>query len=356
MRVLIVKVSSLGDVIHTLPAITDAKRANRDLVFDWVVEEKFTEIPAWHPAVESVIPVAIRRWRRNWIKTFINSDVGRFRKQLQNVDYDLVIDAQGLIKSGIVSRMSKGLTIGLSSRTIKEPLATIFYNKVYSVSWSEHAVDRIRELFSRIFKYEYDKSHVDYGLEFKRIGIKENEPKEKQLVFLHGTTWKTKHWPDQYWRQLGLIATEAGYKVLLPWGDESEKARATFIAGDNKAIDILPRQSLTGLAMHIARSAGVIAVDTGLGHLAAALSTPTLSLYGPTDPGLSGTFGASQIHLKSKFDCAPCMKKTCAYSGPEISGDYDGNSFPVFPACFSRQTPEIVWQKFKQLIDDSGVS
>ena len=144
MRVLIVKISSLGDIIHTLPAVTDAHNAYANLTFDWVVEENFVEVPSWHPAVEKVIPVAMRRWRRNPVQTYLNHEFRAFKRALQGVHYDLVIDAQGLIKSGFISRLSRGLTIGLSNRTIREPLATLFYNKVYSVPWTEHAVDRIR--------------------------------------------------------------------------------------------------------------------------------------------------------------------------------------------------------------------
>ena len=103
MRVLIVKVSSLGDIIHTLPAVTDAHRAHRGLSFDWVVEENFVDVPSWHPAVDRVIPVAIRRWRRILWRTALNREVRAFKKTLQTERYDLVIDAQGLIKSGIIS-------------------------------------------------------------------------------------------------------------------------------------------------------------------------------------------------------------------------------------------------------------
>jgi heptosyltransferase-1 len=354
LRVLIVKVSSLGDVIHTLPAVTDAMHANKDLTFDWVVEENFTEIPSWHPAVKNVIPVAIRRWRKNWFKTYFRGEIGQFKKQLQSVHYDLVIDAQGLIKSGIVSRLSKGLTIGLSNRTIKEPMATLFYNKVYSVPWSEHAVERIRVLFSSALKYKYDKQEVDYGLDYGRIGINKADPQKKQILFLHGTTWKTKHWPKSYWRELSEIATTAGYRILLPWGTDAEYAVAEYIAKNNDMVTILPRQTLTELANHIASSAGVVAVDTGLGHLAAALSVPTLSLYGPTNPGLSGTFGQNQTHLCSKLDCAPCMKKTCSYSGPEFTNEFNGESHVIFPACFSEHRPAIVWDKFKEMIGISS--
>ena len=134
MRVLIVKTSSLGDIIHTLPAVTDAHNAHANLTFDWVVEENFVEVPSWHPAVEKVIPVAMRRWRRNLVQTYLNHELRAFKRALQGVHYDLVIDAQGLIKSGFISRLSRGLTIGLSNRTIREPLATLFYNKVYSLS------------------------------------------------------------------------------------------------------------------------------------------------------------------------------------------------------------------------------
>ena len=153
MRVLIVKVSSLGDIIHTLPAVTDACRVIKNIKFDWVVEEAFAEIPGWHPAVDKVIPVAFRRWRKNLIGTWRSGEFKQFKQNLQERHYDLVIDAQGLIKSGVISRISRGLTVGLNDPTIKEPLATLFYNILYLVPWEQHAVSRVRELFSRAFNY-----------------------------------------------------------------------------------------------------------------------------------------------------------------------------------------------------------
>lgn len=354
MRVLIVKVSSLGDIIHTLPAVTDAHRAHPDLVFDWVVEENFVEVPAWHPAVDKVIPVAIRRWRRNLVKTYMRKEFRSFKHALQGEHYDFVIDAQGLIKSGLISRLSRGLTIGLSNRTIREPLATLFYNKVYSVPWTEHAVDRVRELFSRALKHRYDKEHIDYGLDVSRFSEESKESSDsrdqKTVVFLHGTTWATKHWPEHYWKHLAHIANESGYHVILPWGDDSERQRAEFIARDNPGAEVLDKQSLSGIASEINRSDGVIAVDTGLGHLAAALAKPTVSLYGPTDPGLSGTFGENQLHLNSNFNCAPCMKRSCGYTGPGITDEFGDQPFAVTPPCFSAHKPENVWQQFEKLV------
>lgn len=352
MRVLIVKVSSLGDIIHTLPAVTDAQRAHKNLVFDWVVEENFVEVPSWHPAVENVIPIAIRRWRRNIVKTYLNHEFRSFKRSLQGVHYDLVIDAQGLIKSGMVSRLSKGLTIGLSNRTIREPMATLFYNKVYSVPWTEHAVDRIRHLFARALSYEYDKDHIDYGIDVSRITGKIESSDQKSVVFLHGTTWDTKHWPEYYWRHLAHIATKAGYRVYLPWGNSIERQRANFIGLDNDNVVVLDKQSLSGLANHIQQSQGVIAVDTGLGHMAAALAKPAVSLYGPTDPGLSGTFGRNQLHLNSNLNCAPCVKKICAYSGPGVTDEFRNQPFAVTPPCFATQKPETVWQQFEKLVEN----
>lgn len=350
------KVSSLGDIIHTLPAVTDAKSANRRLQFDWVVEENFAEVPSWHPAVDRVIPVALRRWRKSVIKTFRNGEFAAFREDLKQTHYDLVIDAQGLIKSGIISRLSKGLTVGLSNSTIKEPLATLFYNKMFSVPRDEHAVERVRELFSRALNYTYepgDMQSIDYGLDLRRIGLTDATRESGRLLFLHGTTWPTKHWPQVQWRELARLATARGYTVRLPWGNETERLRAHAIADGLPGVEVLERQTLAGMARLIATAAGVVAVDTGLGHLAAALATPTLSLYGPTNPGLAGTYGRHQAHLSASFACAPCLSRICKYEGPEVTSDLHGERVTVAPACFSTQPPLQVLAALEEVMAQS---
>lgn len=347
------KVSSLGDVIHTLPAVTDAKRANRRLEFDWVVEENFVEIPAWHPAVDRVIPVAFRRWRKDIFATLRNGEFAAFKKDLKRDHYDLVIDAQGLIKSGFISRLSKGLTIGLSDSTIKEPMATLFYNKVFSVPRNEHAVQRVRELFSRALNYSLsaeDLAHIDYGLDRERIGLPSKTSLSSTLLFLHGTTWKSKHWPVPFWRELALLATSRGYGVRLPWGNTEERARAQLIAENIPGVSVLERHNLTGMARQIALADGVVAVDTGLGHLAAALAVPAVSLYGPTNPGLSGTFGQHQLQMSSTLACAPCMKKICHYQGAELKAIAEEVPFVVDPPCYSDHSPAQVLAALEGLI------
>lgn len=347
MRVLIVKVSSLGDVIHTLPAVTDAYRAKRGLRFDWVVEEAFAEIPSWHPAVDKVIPVAFRRWRKNLFRTWRSGEFTEFKQNLQEHHYDLVLDAQGLIKSGVISRIAKGLTVGLSNRTIREPMATLFYNVVYTVPWQQHAVERVRDLFARTFNYAVDYKTCDYGLDHSRFGV--SPTGEKYLVFFHGTTWASKLWPEQYWRKLAALAAADGYRVKLPWGNEEELLRAQEIARGSPNVDILGQQTLTEIGRLLLGSQGVIAVDTGLGHLAAALSVPVISLYGSSNPELTGTYGRRQLHLQSQLPCVPCLQKTCKYQGEFPTDEVDGTRFTVTPACFRSNPPELVWEKFRFL-------
>jgi len=348
MRVLIVKVSSLGDVIHTLPAVTDAWRAKRGLRFDWVVEEAFAEIPAWHPAVDKVIPVAFRRWRKNLVRTWRSGEFKAFKQNLQEKHYDLVIDAQGLIKSGIISRISKGLTVGLSNSTIREPMATLFYNVVYTVPWQQHAVERIRDLFSRTFNYVVDYKGIDYGLDAGRF-MPEPATGNEYLVFFHGTTWASKLWPDQYWQKLAQLAGAGGYKVKLLWGNDEELRRAQAIAKASGNVEILSQQSLTDIARLLVSCQGVVAVDTGLAHLAAALSVPVISLYGASNPDLTGTYGRRQLHLQSQLACAPCLQKNCIRTDAPPTDLLNGASFAVRPHCFRDNPPELVWQKFLQL-------
>lgn len=339
----------MGDVIHALPAVTDAWRAKRGIRFDWVVEEAFAEIPSWHPAVDKVIPVAFRRWRKNMVSTWRSGEFKQFKQSLQEKHYDLVIDAQGLIKSGIISRISRGLTIGLCNKTSREPLATLFYNVVYTVPWQQHAVDRIRELFSRSFNYSYDYKLCDYGLNLD-LFHEEVKPEDRYVVFFHGTTWESKLWPDEYWIKLARIAGEHGYKVKLLWGNDEELRRAGAIAAAGKHVQILDPLGLTGIARLLTNCEGVVAVDTGLGHLAAALSVPAISIYGSSNPKLTGTYGHRQVHMMPELSCAPCMNKRCQYSGEELVDEFDGRSFVVTPACYRINPPERAWEQLSRLM------
>lgn len=294
MRVLVIKTSSLGDVVHTLPALTDAARAIPGIQFDWVVEEGFAEIPAWHPAVATVIPVAIRRWRKNLLKTLKSGEWGRFKASLRATRYDLVIDAQGLLKSAVATRYVDAPIAGLDRESAREPIACRFYDRLYAVPREQHALERVRQLFAQALGYPLPDTVADYGLDRTAMAGEVSEP---YLVFLHGTTWPSKHWPQSNWRELVGLMTQQGWAVRVPWGNEVEKARAEQMVSGIERAEVLPKLNLAGMAKVIAGAQACVAVDTGLGHLAAALDVPSISLYGPTLPGRVGAYGRSQVHL-----------------------------------------------------------
>lgn len=293
MRVLIVKTSSMGDVLHTLPALTDAMQAFPGIRFDWVVEEGFAQIPSWHEAVERVIPVAIRRWRKAWFSAPIKAERKAFRETLQAVKYDAVIDAQGLVKSAaLVTRLAHGIKHGMDWQTAREPLASLFYNRRHHIAKQQHAVERTRELFAKSLGYAKPQTQGDYAI---ARHFQTQTAAEPYVVFLHATTRDDKHWPETHWRELIGLLKESGLKVKLPWGAPHEEARAKRLAEGFDYVEVLPRLSLEAIAHVLAGANYVVSVDTGLSHLTAALDRPNITLYGPTDPGLIGGYGKNQV-------------------------------------------------------------
>ena len=297
MHVLVVKMSSLGDVIHTLPALTDAAGSLPGIRFDWVVEEGFAEIPAWHPAVDTVIPVALRRWRQRPLRDFRGPEWRRARNSLRRPVYDAVIDAQGLLKSAFITRQVRAPRYGMDRKSARERLACVVYDHKIPVPKNMHAVQRTRLLFARALGYPLPAGPGDYGIRDQLS--RERTSLAPVVLFFHGTARAEKLWPESHWRELLQQVAAAGYQVWLPWGNVSEQARAGRIAAGIEAASVLPRQDLRELADRLLRVQAVVAVDTGLGHLGAALDVPTVSLYGPTSTRLVGAYGRHQVHLQS---------------------------------------------------------
>ena len=294
MRVLIVKTSSMGDVLHTLPALTDAMQALPGIRFDWVVEEGFSQIPGWHTAVERVIPVAIRRWRKAWFSAPIRTERQAFRDAIRTVQYDAIIDAQGLVKSAaLVTRLAHGVKHGMDWRSAREPLASLFYNRRHAIPKAQHAVERTRELFARSLDYARPQTQGDYAIA-QHFLTAQIQP-ASYAVFLHATTRDDKHWPESHWRELIALLQPTGLRIKLPWGAAHEEARAKRLAQGMDHVEVLPRMSLEKVARELAGAAFVVSVDTGLSHLTAALDRPNITLYGPTDPGLIGGYGKNQV-------------------------------------------------------------
>lgn len=338
MNILLIKTSSLGDVIHTLPALTDAYQNFPELRCDWVVEENFSEIPSWHPAVNRVIPVAWRRWRKNIWQVGKDKVWQQFIQNLRVNNYDLVIDAQGLLKSAILTYLAPGLRCGLDYQSAREPLATLAYQQRHHIPKGQHAVTRVRQLFAKILGYSLPTTMPDYGIA-KYFLPQRLEPLPR-VILLHGTTWMTKHWPELYWQALAAQIVTRGYQVRLPWGNAQEYARAQQIAAIDLKVSIIPKTNLCGLAQELISATAVVGVDTGLAHLAAALGIPSITLYGATPPGLTGTYGLRQQHLVADFPCAPCLKRHCHYRGPA----------KVQPACYESISTAKVWEVLQPLL------
>jgi len=340
MKILIVKTSSLGDIIHTFPALTDAATHFPAAQFDWVVEENFAEVVRWHQAVHEVIPVAIRRWRKKLGSSLFNGEIRNFYRKLRAQHYDIVIDAQGLLKSAwFITRFARGLRCGLNYASSWEGFAATALQRRVAVNPDGHAVTRMRQLFAQCLQYSLPVNALaNYG--FKKELLTTPIAHSNYVVFLHGTTWPTKHYPETYWRELAHLAQAAQLTVLLPWGNTQEQERAQRIAADLPAVHVLPKCDLTAMAGILYHARAIVGLDTGLGHLAAAMGLPVILLYGPTDPAKLGEFGLQQKHLSASFACSPCWQEKCQYSGESV----------VKPACFAELTPALIWKQLQGLM------
>jgi heptosyltransferase-1 len=289
MRLLIVKTSSLGDVIHYLPALSDIRRHFPQAHIDWCVEESFAAIPRLHPAVDQIIPVALRRWRKQLRQATTWQEIGALRRQLQAGAYDLVIDSQGLLKSALLARQVPAPKAGYDAKSIREPLASRFYQRRHAVSRDLHAVVRNRLLTGAALGYSPD-SRPDYGIaapaaEFSWL------PDGPYVVLLSATSRDDKLWPETHWIELGRQLQRQGLRAVLPGGNPVERERAARLAAAIPGAVAVPPQGISELAALLAGARAVVGVDTGLTHLAVALATPTVALYTATDPGLTGVYG-----------------------------------------------------------------
>lgn len=285
----------MGDVIHNLPVVNDILQHIPNVQIDWVVEESFADIPKLHPAVQRVIPVAMRRWRKQLSSKATWQEIRAVKETLASTSYDAVIDTQGLLKSAWLAHYANGPLMGYDWQSIREPLASLFYGKRFTISYQQHAVTRNRTLAAMSLDYPVPNDAPDYGIakndasgDRMDIGSQSTLIKGNYIIGLHGTSRDSKLWPVEQWAKLGQALNTQGFALALPWATPAELERAIAISGQVEHCTVLPKLSIGAIAGVIAGAVGAVGVDTGLSHLAVALNIPTIAIYTDTNPELTG--------------------------------------------------------------------
>ena len=285
----------MGDVIHNLPVVNDILQHIPNVQIDWVVEESFADIPKLHPAVQRVIPVAMRRWRKQLSSKATWQEIRAVKETLANSSYDAVIDTQGLLKSAWLAHYANGPLMGYDWQSIREPLASLFYGKRFTISYQQHAVTRNRTLAAMSLDYPVPNDAPDYGIAKNNTaesrmdtGSQSTSIKGNYIIGLHGTSRDSKLWPVEQWAKLGQALNTQGFALALPWATPAELERAIAISGQVEHCTVLPKLSIGAIAGVIAGAVSAVGVDTGLSHLAVALNIPTIAIYTDTNPELTG--------------------------------------------------------------------
>jgi heptosyltransferase I len=289
--VLFVKTSSLGDVIHHMPALTEARARRPASRFAWVVEETFAPLVRLHPSVDEVIPVASRRWRRSLPGPSTWREIGAFRRTLRARHYDSIIDTQGLVRSALIARAARGLRHGYDAGSIRERAASLFYNVRHSVARSQHAIARNRALTGLVLGYS-PAGPPNYGLDRAKLS---DPSADRYAVLLHATAERNKEWPVENWIALGQTLRARSVRLVLPWGNVREQKRSRTIAAALPNTNVPDLQPLDAVARLIAGASLVVGVDTGLLHLAGALGVPLVAIFAGSEPSLTGPMGLGPI-------------------------------------------------------------
>jgi heptosyltransferase-1 len=291
-NILFIKTSSLGDVVHHMPALTDARKAHPDATFSWLVEEAFAPLVRLHPAIDTVIPVASRRWRKS---LYAPATIAEIRASFRNIRaqrYDEIVDTQGLLRTAILTRAARGMRHGYDASSAREPLASLFYDVRHRVERDMHAVERNRILSGLALGYAPDEA-PDFGLDRARIG---KDSTSRYGLLLHATARREKQWPDADWIAFAKLFAQR-FELLLPWGTEAERARSEYIAAAVPGTRVPDRAPLDQIAKLIAGAQFVVGVDTGLLHLAAALGVPVVAIFAGSKPALTGPTGRGRLSI-----------------------------------------------------------
>ncbi len=336
----------MGDVLHILPAVSDACREMPGIKFDWLIDEAFADMASWHPAVDRVIRCAHRRWRKNFWQAYRSGELKKFWRQLRQQRYDVIIDAQSSLKSALFTRLARGLRCGLNARCVREKGAQLAYQRRYQVAKQQHAIERLRQLFAQALGYTCPTTAADFSLDVSRFSLPDLKLPQRYFIIFPNTSWTNKCWPVAHWQALITTMLENKASVLISWGSAMERERAEHLAEEHEQVMVLPRLNLSAYVPIIHGAMAYVSCDTGLGHVAAALNIPGVTLYGPTDPKLIGAIGLNQQHVIADFACAQRCRRTCHHDERVVDD----------AACMQAITPKTVWQHLQKLLAPAPLS
>ena len=320
MKVLIVKISALGDVVHALPVLAYLKSADPAVEIDWLVEKSFAPLLEGHPLIRRVHALEMKAWRSQGWKQAVAGTLGVIRA-LRRERYDLVLDLQGNSKSGLFTLLSGApLRVGFDRDGVREWPNLLATNRRIPLTTADHHVGDRALALARTGLPGGNAAPLAGPLPVDAQALAKIEAllaeeglSEEPLVVLHyGTTWTTKLWPLESWQQLASLLAEKGLRPILTWGNDEERqaAQSIFSASGERAV-IWPRGSLKELVALLRRVDLVVGADTGPVHIAAAVDTPTVSIYRVTDAKRNGPRGEKHVRLQVDLPCSPCLKKTC---------------------------------------------
>ncbi|HPP82875.1 MAG TPA: lipopolysaccharide heptosyltransferase I [Rubrivivax sp.] len=291
MRLLIVKTSSMGDVVHALPVVHDIVREHPQARIEWLVEAPFAAIASMHPGVAAVLPMAWRKWRRELYARRTWHAMAALRARLRSEPYDLVLDLQGLLKSALWARQALGPTAGYDAASAREPLAARLYRRRLAVPRELHAVRRCRLLVAGHLGLPAPDDAPVFGLEAPAPGWM---PRGTYSVLIPNASRPEKLWPERHWIAVGRRLSERGLPPVVLWGRHDEQTLAERIAAGCDG-DVPPFLKVGEMASVLARAEQVVGLDTGFTHLAAAFGRPTLGVYCDHEPGLAGITGPGPV-------------------------------------------------------------
>jgi heptosyltransferase-1 len=292
MRVLIVKTSSMGDVVHALPAITDMAKAIPGIQIDWLVEKSFAAMPSQHRAVNRVITLQWRKWRKSLRTPETKAALSAWLAEMKQQPYDLVIDMQGLLKSALFACVAQGPRAGYDRRSIREPLASLFYGRKAHVSRELHAVDRCRQLAAQVLGYALPTTPPDFGLTTTDDAWTPGP--SPYAVLIPCASRPEKLWPQADWIAVAQHLRTQGLNIAVMWGSPEEEQRAQDIAHTTGAV-VPPFLTVAQAANTLAHARIVVGLDTGMTHLAAAHGRTTIGIYCDHEPGLAGVTGPGVV-------------------------------------------------------------